>query len=222
MSRPAFRWQKNRTTDCPTCDATRGHPCVRVKDPQRGLDTGQHTVTVHKARREAEAALAAGTTTPQRIGAALGVLSARIHDLDRLASHRALDQTWEANAALLVQIREQVKALRDVEEMVERFVIQQRVSAAVFEDTEVDGVGVVSVHRTANRKAWDHDGLATNVLDRHLIEAGGEEPDPWQVKQWLMDAIGVGYWRVGVIKALGIPVDEFCTTERGRRTVQIT
>lgn len=161
-------------------------------------------------------------SVPQRLGHALGVITAAINRLDRAVVLDAGEQSWEANAALLVRVRGQAKALGDVADILERTIIAQRMAAGSLRDeVPVRGVGVVSIHRTANRKHWDHDGLATHVLDSHLSAMEGELPDPWEVKRWLMDAVGVSYWRTGVLKSLGIPVDEFCDTETGRRTVKI-
>lgn len=58
MSRPAQRYIRQRTVECPTCGAHRGRPC-QVWTPaevRRALDTNVWTVRPHAARKALEAA----------------------------------------------------------------------------------------------------------------------------------------------------------------------
>jgi hypothetical protein len=86
----------------------------------------------------------------------------------------------------------------------------------------VEGVGMVRVFRGKDRKAWQHDALTHAVVDAHLTATEGEMPDPFTIAGWIKEAAGIGYWKAGALKALGLEVDEFCESTRGRRTVAIS
>lgn len=70
MSRPAQKWQRERTTVCPTCGMPPGCPCVRL--PERPgysdgmLDRGEH-VSPHAARLRAEEALRIEQGKPPKV-----------------------------------------------------------------------------------------------------------------------------------------------------------
>lgn len=89
-------------------------------------------------------------------------------------------------------------------------------------EAEVDGVGVIRVTRGQDRKAWDGLGLSRAIIDAHMEAEGLEEPpDPFTVAEWLLAGFSVGYGRVTVLRALGIPPDEFCDTTPGRPKVSL-
>lgn len=171
-------------------------------------DGGAAQVTEEPAVRKALA------KALQRVGQA-------IERLDGVVGKHMDDLTWEEAALLLRHVRHEVSDVLAVAEALERYIITERRASGIWQDVEVPGVGVVAVHRAKNRKEWDHESLAGLVLDKHLTELEGEIPDPWEVRRWLTDAAGIGYWRVGVLRALGIDPDEHSTTTRGRVTVQI-
>lgn len=87
---------------------------------------------------------------------------------------------------------------------------------------EVEGAGVVEIHRTTDRKAWDHDALASAVIDAHMDGGTGEQPTPWEVRDWLMAAAAPSYWRIGALKAVGLRAGDFCTEVPGRDVVRLT
>lgn len=86
---------------------------------------------------------------------------------------------------------------------------------------EIDGVGVVEWTRGSTRKAWDHDALTGQVLDRHLTDAGGEI-DPWAIRDALFKAAHVDYWRAGVLRDLGLDPGDYCETTPGRLGLRVT
>lgn len=130
--------------------------------------------------------------------------------------------SWENAALLLHHLRLARQALATAESKVETLVAQMMRDAGVFDATELNGIGVIQRRGGSKRKQWEHDALAKQVIDTHMTDTDGEVPDPWVVRDWLLEAAAVGYWRVGVLKKLGIDVDDYCATEPGRPTVQIT
>lgn len=87
---------------------------------------------------------------------------------------------------------------------------------------EVEGAGVVEVKRTVDRKRWDHAALAAAVIDAHLDGGTGEQPTPWEVRDWLMEAAAPSYWRVGALRAVGLRPGDYCSELPGRDTVRLT
>jgi hypothetical protein len=153
---------------------------------------------------------------------ALTRLTEAINHFDRTVATYSDAMGWESAALLLRLAREQSGLLDAAVGAVEARVIVARRADGISGDVPVPGVGVVAVHRARNRKQWDHEGLAGHVLDRHLSDRGdGELPTPWEVRDWLMEAAAIGYWRVGVLKQLGLDADDFCDSTPGHPTVQI-
>lgn len=128
-----------------------------------------------------------------------------------------LDRDWETAASQLARLRHARQLLSTLENAYERFIGEH----APFGATELLGVGLVTVRRGSDRKQWDHDGLSRAVIDAHVIANEGVSPDPFDVRDWLMDAAAISYWRTTKLKPLGIDVDDYCHKERGRLTVQI-
>lgn len=87
---------------------------------------------------------------------------------------------------------------------------------------QVEGVGTVRAFRGKDRKAWQHEALVRDVVDRNLAATEGEVPDPFTVAGWIREAAGFSYWKTGALKALGLDADEYAETSRGRRTVSIS
>lgn len=130
--------------------------------------------------------------------------------------------TWEQAVLLLHHLRLARQTLAAAESKVETLAARLMAEARVFDGAEVDGIGVVQRRNGGKRKQWDHEGLAKKVMDTHLEANAGELPLPWEVRDWLLEALAPSYWRVGVLKKLGVDVDDYVTTEPGRPTVQIT
>jgi hypothetical protein len=78
----------------------------------------------------------------------------------------------------------------------------------VYGDHHHPDLGVVSVRRTAKATKWDHETTASRVIDAHMEQLGGEQPDPVAVASWLLAAGSVNYWRVGVLEDLGVDPDD--------------
>lgn len=86
---------------------------------------------------------------------------------------------------------------------------------------ELDGIGLVSIGRSADRKHWDERGVARAVIDAKMADTTGEAPDPWEVAEWLLETFGVGYCRVTPLRALGLEPEAFCDTMPGKPTVSL-
>lgn len=99
MSRPAFRPSHRRTTDCPTCEAPRLHPCVRVRATGEALldalDDHGETVSPHAARLRAEAALREDQTRSAALKALVGAGLA-VDWTPPPATHAMGHDPWEA------------------------------------------------------------------------------------------------------------------------------
>jgi hypothetical protein len=141
--------------------------------------------------------------------------STRTADLD--------PHSWEDLALLLKRVRAARQELTAIEAAFERAIARRWVILGLRDGQAVEDVGYVEVYRGKKRTGWDHVSLAAAVLDAHLsASATGEAPDPWQVRDWLMEAAGIGYWRVTPLRALGLNPDHYCTAEPGVPTVKIT
>lgn len=128
---------------------------------------------------------------------------------------------WEDAATLLADLRTAVS--QHIGPVDASLVRQMYLTGPHGTALEVEGVGVVEISRSQDRKEWDHRATATAVLDAHLSRSEtGEAPGPWEVLDWLMDAAGLNYWRVRQLRALGVDPGVFCSEVPGKPTVRIT
>ena len=94
---------------------------------------------------------------------------------------------------------------------------------------EVPGVGVLERRKGTDRKAWDWPELLPLLIHLYVDPDGtGEMPDAGEVmermKSLIVDVIGVVPSKgpkVTPLKALGVPVDEYCESKPGRVSVQL-
>ena len=85
----------------------------------------------------------------------------------------------------------------------------------------VDGIGRVHVHRRDAKVKWDERGTAMAVVDWHMKQLGGEQPDPYVVVDWLLEAASVGYYRVTALRPLGIDPEDYRHKEKGTIAVDV-
>lgn len=129
---------------------------------------------------------------------------------------------WEDAALLLKRLRAARQHLAVLESAFERHIASQWKSQGLRHTQEVVGVGAVEVHSTRPRKGWQHADVMSAVLDAHLAGTSGEFPAPWEVRDWIMDAAHVDYWRTGALRGLGIDPDDYSTpAAEGHPTVRI-
>jgi len=78
------------------------------------------------------------------------------------------------------------------------------------------------------RKHWDHKMLAARVTQaRCTSDVTGEIDedyyrDGYEVVSEVLRAAAISYWRVSVLRQMGVNYDDAVETERGRRTVHVT
>lgn len=123
---------------------------------------------------------------------------------------------------VLLALREVRQGIAGAEAYVERAAGQ-----AMLDNTLVcEGEWVATRHRGKERKEWDHAGLAAVLVDGALVdpesgEITGDEATAWKVRDAIMSAAGLAYWRVGVLKKAGVQVDDYCTASPGRITIAV-
>jgi hypothetical protein len=140
--------------------------------------------------------------------------------LSTAAGAGAIDAlTWEDAIRLLDQLRPAIATLRQVDSLLAR---RAYLAGPHGRDVAVlDGIGPVSITRTADRKRWDERGVARAVIDAKMADSTGESPDPWDVAEWLLEVVSVGYCRVTPLRALGLEPEAFCDVEPGNISVQL-
>jgi hypothetical protein len=120
----------------------------------------------------------------------------------------------------LADVRDVLADLKAIESLLESAAVK------VIGRERYEGVGFVAeVKVGSQRKQWDHEGLLTRYIARRLgkrQETTDTPPTPFDVAQWIAEGAAFGYWRVGVLKALGIRVDDFCHTDPPLKRVVIT
>jgi hypothetical protein len=79
----------------------------------------------------------------------------------------------------------------------------------------------------ADRKSWDHKGLANIVADRVFqssidIETGEVLLSPREMMTKMLDYAAPSYWRVKELDKLGISADAFCEKSEGKTSIVIS
>jgi len=78
------------------------------------------------------------------------------------------------------------------------------------------------------RKHWDHKLLAAKVTEQNYTDPDTGEIDTvaqdltTEVVSEMLRAAAIQYWRVSVLRSMGVNYDDAVETERGRRTVHVT
>lgn len=129
------------------------------------------------------------------------------------------DLAWDEALELLSDIR---ATLDDHIRPIEASLVRHVYLKGPHGNVEVEGIGMVNVHRSTNRKHWDERSALFAVLDARLQERGGEVPDPAEVVEWVLEVAGINYLRVGALKAVGLRADDYCDTSPGTPQVAIT
>ncbi|MGH6691988.1 MAG: hypothetical protein ACREF4_15065, partial [Gammaproteobacteria bacterium] len=130
-------------------------------------------------------------------GAAV-ILDQELLDVDSLQLGLKCDALARLRAVRASLQRSEAAIERDISDMMH---------TARTRRTEVPGVGMVEVRRGTQRKQWDHQALAKAWLEAYLSTLGGEIPKPWDVRDALLDAAALSYWRAGVLREYGIDPD---------------
>jgi hypothetical protein len=153
-------------------------------------------------------------------------LLAHVRDLreqaDALLSTDLSDLSCDDTTRVLHEIQMARKTLQASEEFYINHIHEKWPGGDYRVPHHVQGVGVVRAFRGKDRKTWQHEALVHAVVDKHLAAADGEIPDPFTVAGWIRECAGIGYWKTGALKAIGIEPDEFCESTKGTRTVSIS
>lgn len=156
-------------------------------------------------------------------------LTAHAEALNINAAAYAEELSIEDAAAFLSRLRVVITNLRQIEGLYERWI------AAIFRDQgwptgykkphPVDGVGDVEVTYSSTT-TWDHEGTlkawSEKWLDEWAANHEGQLPEPWDVTAALTEVVGVSYWRVTPLKALGLDPDDYRSKSWGAAKVKIT
>lgn len=127
-------------------------------------------------------------------------------------------------AYVLHELRQARQALSDAERDVEAKLAE----AMPTKEMAVDGLALER-RWSAARTEWSHEVIAKRVAaasrdERILNESTGEiEGESEAAARVVLSAAGIGYWRKGRLKELGIDPTEVCTpSEEGRHTVRLS
>jgi hypothetical protein len=79
----------------------------------------------------------------------------------------------------------------------------------------------------ADRKAWDHKGLATIVANRIYessidMDTGEVLLSPTEMMAKMLDYAAPSYWRVGELGKIGVSADSYCEKSEGKVSISIT
>lgn len=141
-------------------------------------------------------------------------------DLDQAAMGLS-ELPWTDAASMLADLRTARETVQRIERALEVQTARSMLAAGVKQQP-LDGVGVVEWHRGRERKQWDHEAAAGDVLDALLAsDPDGVPPTPWEVRDALLGAGHVDYWRVKALKDRGLDPDDYCVSLPGRVSVQI-
>lgn len=157
---------------------------------------------------------------PERFAAAVAGFAAAVEELNTSALGSDV-LPWTDAVTLLAAIREARKIAQTVESNLE-VRAAKAMQAAGEKQAELDGVGVVEWRRGSGSKSWASEQVAGDVLGAQLRRVGGELVDPFTVRDWLLEAAHVDYWRTTVLRDLDLDPDDYCERTPGRLTVQIT
>jgi hypothetical protein len=151
----------------------------------------------------------------------LGEISSAIDDLDNDVVAVLGEDNMASTVRLLHEIRTERQRLAIIEAQVEAE-CARRMPDKVFR-----GDGLVAERKGgAKRVAWRHDDLAWAVVNRHVVDGNGEV-DPvaaelvGKIRDDLLNAAAISYWRTTQLRLLGIDPGDYSTTEVGRRTVHV-
>jgi hypothetical protein len=145
-------------------------------------------------------------------------LSAATDGLDGALGSGSTDLPWEAQIALLDRLRATTRRLAQLDALLVRSIYLH----AEHGKQVIDGIGEVWVTRTRSKERWDERGVARAVIDTRMEEREGEVPgDPWEIAEWLLEVLGVGYVRKKALDALGIDRDPFYDSVPGKPQVTL-
>lgn len=86
----------------------------------------------------------------------------------------------------------------------------------------IDGIpGQVAITRSRARERWDERGVLTDYIEAKIRANDGEAPDPLEVVSWVLEVASVGYCRTTAVRAAGLDVADYRTSEPGKPSVSV-
>lgn len=126
------------------------------------------------------------------------------------------DLPWQEAAALLKQLRSATFTLNAIDASLTRHIYLTAKHGTI----EVDGLGVMDVHRSTSRKHWADRTGVHDYVSRKIEETGGELPDPSAVVDWVLEVAGINYLRVTALRSVKLDTEDYCVSEPGKPTVK--
>lgn len=161
--------------------------------------------------------LAATAAEPLTLDTATAMAAAVANQLSVAAAGAIEALDIEQCIRLLDQLRRAVATIQQVDALL----VRQAYLRGEHGKQVIDGIGVVEISRSRDRKHWDERGVARAVIDAKMADTTGESPDPWDVAEWLLEVYGINYVRVTPLRALGLEPKAFCEETPGKPTVQL-
>jgi len=125
---------------------------------------------------------------------------------------------------LLYALREQRIRLAEIEAIVEA-----KAARSMGKADRIEWAGYYAERKGGMvRKHWDHKLLAAKVTEQNYTDPDTGEIDTvaqdltTEVVSEMLRAAAIQYWRVSVLRSMGVNYDDAVETERGRRTVHVT
>lgn len=149
------------------------------------------------------------------------------HELRNVTDDPLFDEKFDEIG--LIDLLLLVRTARQDLALVERALEDSASDRMVSDRVAVEGRWVAERRRGRDRSAWKNEDLTHEVVKRAIIEASvdretGEIIEPnattWAVRDALV-ATARPSWRVTALRELDIDPDEFCTSVKGRSTLQI-
>lgn len=132
-----------------------------------------------------------------------------------------VDDSIDAVVRLLADLREQRKALAEIEAYVEAAAVKR----LPYGQTRVGDL-IADVKGGADRKVWEHDRLTWAVCESMTVDQNGERVPEIveivnEVRSRILNCASVAYWRTNQLRPLGIDPDRYSVKTPGRRTVRL-
>lgn len=132
------------------------------------------------------------------------------------------DVGFAESAVQLRRLRTVVNVLRLCDSAIETHLAAMWRREKLKQPVEVPDAGLVDVRRSAVRKQWNHENVARDIIGVLATSNHGVMPDGFTVRDAIMQAVGVSYWRTNVLKDMGLDPDDYCQRTPGTLKVTIT
>lgn len=136
---------------------------------------------------------------------------------DQLGHHSALELV-----DLLVELRDLTAAVTHLRKRAEAELIGLCGGPGKIDSPH----GEVQIRKAKTRKQWDHPLVAYRVASEAIArrepdDDGALEPPEHTAVAAVLDAAGIGYWRTGALRDLGLDPDTYCEVVDDGYAVQL-